>query len=99
MGLQGERRVLYCWPRTSSLATQLGQRYKVKGNACWKSSNIIYLIECKICGHQYIGETGQPLHCRFNDPRFDIAHLRTDESPMAVHFNNMAQSVEDMAVM
>ena len=65
------------------------QRYKVKGNASYMSSNDIYLIECKRCGHQYVGETGQPRRCRING----------HESPVAVHFSNMAQFLEDMAVM
>ena len=30
---------------------------------------------------------------------FDIVHRRTDASPVVVHFNNMAHSVGDMAVM
>ena len=75
-----------------------GQRYKVKGHSSCKSSNVIYLIECKKCGCQDVGEIGQPLHCRINGHRFDITHQRTDESPVVVHFNNVAHSVRDMAV-
>ena len=76
-----------------------GQRYKVKGHASCKSSNIIYLIECKRCGHQCIGETSQPLRCRIIGHRSYIMHQRTDESPVVVHFNTSAHSVGDMAVM
>ena len=75
------------------------QRYKVKGNASCTSSNVIYLIECKRCGNQNIGETGQPLHCGMNSHRSDIAHQRIDESPVVVHFNNMAHSLRNMAAM
>ena len=77
------------------------QRYKVKGHVSCKSSNVIYLhvIECKWCGHQYLGETGQPLYCKINGDQSDITHLRTDESPVTAHLNNMAHSVGDMSVM
>jgi hypothetical protein len=33
--------------------------------------NIIYLLECAICGLQYIGETKQQLSKRLNDHRSD----------------------------
>ena len=77
-----------------------GEQFQVKVTASCKSSSVIYLITCKRCGQQYVGETGQPLHCRINiNHRFDIAHRRTDESPVAEHFNNGAHSLADMTVM
>ena len=71
----------------------------MKGHASCKSSNVISLVECKRCGHWYLGETGQPLHHRINGHRSDITHRRTGKSPVAAHFNNAAHSVRDMAVM
>ena len=41
-----------------------------------KSSNVIYLTECKRCGHQYVEETSQPLQCRINSP---IRHLTSED--------------------
>ena len=76
-----------------------GENFKVKIRASCKSSNVIYLIMCRRCGQQYVGETGQPLHRRINSHRFDITHKRTDESPVAGHFNSNAHSPADMAVM
>ena len=76
-----------------------GEKFKVKTKASCKSSNIIYLIECRRCGQQYVGETEQPLHRRINSHRYDITHRRTDESPVAQHFNGDAHSLADMAVM
>ena len=38
------------------------------------------------------------LHWRINSHQFDITHQRTDESPVAVHFNNAAHTVGHMAV-
>ena len=42
-------------------------RFKMKFAASCKSSNIVYLINCRRCGQQYVGETGQLLHRRIND--------------------------------
>ena len=71
----------------------------VKFSASCKPSNVIYLITCKRCGLEYVGDTGQPLHTRVNGHRYDIAHQRTKESPVAEHFNSGAQGQSDMTVM
>ena len=36
------------------------------------SQNVIYLIECKRCNMQYIGQTNQQVSKRMNSHRFDI---------------------------
>ena len=41
----------------------------------------------------------QPLHCRINSHSFDIMHMRTEDSPVAAHFNIDAHSQADMTVM
>ena len=97
-GCELARCVLYRWPDDELTSHTTDQRYKLKGNASCISSIVIYLIERKRCSHQYVGETGQPLHCRMNGHQFTIVHRRTDESPVAVHFNSVAHSVGDMAV-
>ena len=43
-----------------------GQVFKLKFRASCKSSNVIYLITCRRCSLQYVGETGQALHMRVN---------------------------------
>ena len=47
-----------------------GERFKLKLRASCKTSNVIYLIQCRRCGLQYVGETGQPLHSRMIQPPF-----------------------------
>ena len=76
-----------------------GERFNLKLRASCKTSNIIYLIQCRRCGLQYVGETGQPLHYRMNGHRFDISHGRIDESPVAAHFNSEGHSETDLSVM
>ena len=75
-----------------------GHLFQVKFHASGKSSNIVYLITCRRCGLQYVGETSQPLHARINGHRSDIMHRRTDVSLVAEHFNRGAHSVADMMV-
>ena len=56
--------VLMATDEFSSYTT--GKVFKVKFSASCKSSNVIYLITCRRCGLQYVGEMGQPLHMRVN---------------------------------
>ena len=70
--------VPYWWPQTNFPAIVIwlsGKLFKVKTQTSYKSSNVIYLITCRRCGQQYVGETGQPFHLsmlRVNGHRFDI---------------------------
>ena len=75
-----------------------GQVFKIKFAASCKSSNIVYLITCRRCGQKYVGETGQPLHDRINIHCFDITQRRTEESPVAEHFNSEGHTPADMTV-
>ena len=77
----------------------IGKVFKVNFHASCKSSNVIYLLTCRRCGLQYVGETGQPLHLRVNRHQYDITHRKTDESPVAKHFNNRTNTESNMAVM
>ena len=60
---------------------------------------VVWVKRAQLYGHQYIVEMGQPLHNRVNGHRFDITHQRTNESPVAAHFNSMTHTVEDMTIM
>ena len=78
-----------------------GERFELKLWASCKTSNIIYLIQCRRCGLQYMGETGQPLHSRINRHRFNtcISHGRIDESPVAAHFTSEGHTETDLSLM
>ena len=80
-------------------AVWLDERFKLKLRASCKTSNVIYLIQCRRCGLQYVGETGQPLHSRMNSHRFNISHGRIDESPVAAHFTSEGHTETDLSVM
>ena len=87
---------------TDTLASNTTDKHftiKVHVHASCKTFNVVYLIECRRCGLQYVGETGQPLHTRMNGHRFDITHGRIKESPVATHFNTTGYTVADLTVL
>ena len=50
---------------------RINSRYQKRNNVYMtllncKSKNLIYLVDCKKCGKQYIGETKRHLHQRTN---------------------------------
>ncbi|KAM3936856.1 uncharacterized protein RB166_001665 [Leptodactylus fuscus] len=71
--------------------------YRLKEDFCCKTKNVIYLITCKRCSLQYVGQTKNPVHRRF------AAHLSTISRKMDVslskHFNLPQHSLQDISLM
>ena len=63
-----------------------------------QNRNLVYLIQCRKCGLQYVGETANPLHIRMNDHRSDI-HTQETDKPVAAHFNLPDHTLDDLQVM
>ena len=57
-----------------------------------------YLIHCRRCGLQYVGETGQPLHNWMNSHYFNIAYGCIIESPVSAHLINEGHTKTDPLV-
>ncbi len=62
-----------------------------------RSKNVIYLLTCKKCGVQYVGETKRELHCRY------MEHVRTVNKNqlntyLVKHFNQQDHSSGDLSV-
>ena len=74
------------------------QVFKMKFAASCKSSNIVYLVTCRTCSQQYVVETGQLLHQRINCHCFDIKQRRTEESPVAEHFDGKGDKLAVLTV-
>ena len=49
-----------------------GKQYNIFCTVNCKSANVIYFLECSICGLQYVGESKQPFHKRLNGHRSDL---------------------------
>ena len=51
-----------------------GNTYPIKATANCKTANVVYVIECRKCKKQYVGETENALHIQMNGHRSDIKH-------------------------
>ena len=66
--------------KTTGLIYQLTQSFSPN------TSNCIYLIYCKQCGLQYVGQTGSSLRIRYTQHRYNFRRGRKLETPLARHF-------------
>ena len=51
----------------SFMPSTTGKEYKINYSFNCDSSNVVYLIECNVCGAQYVGSTCTPFRLRFNN--------------------------------
>ena len=61
------------------------------------SENVIYLITCKKCNAQYVGQTHQKVSKRMNSHHFDILHYPESITNVSVHFNENGYSVDNFS--
>ncbi len=76
----------------------MGRTYKTRSSFTCKTNNIVYLIQCKKCEMQYVGETENALHIRLNGHRSDVKTKKLDK-PVAAHFNLPDHTIDDLEVM
>lgn len=72
--------------------------FKVEHPISCQTKHLVYLIQCKRCGQQYVGETGNTLNTRMIRHRYDIRHMETS-CGVAEHFCKKDHSVDDLQVM
>jgi hypothetical protein len=73
-----------------------GQEFNVRGRLTCRSQNIIYLISCRRCHLQYVGETSRCLADRLNDHR---SYIRTNKTtPTGAHFRLPHHSSNDVII-
>ena len=77
-------------------STTTGRSYKILQSTSCKTNNCVYLITCKVCQKQYVGETGD-LRRRINNHRSTIKTKKLRE-PVGEHFNLEGHKWEDMSV-
>jgi hypothetical protein len=70
-----------------------GKQYKIVCTVICKSANVIYILECSVCGLQYFGESKQPFHKRLNGHRSDLA--KKTFLPVSQHFRLSDHRLED----
>jgi len=78
-------------------SSSTNSKFWLRTNVSCKSNNIVYLITCKKCNKQYVGETGRTLGERITD---HLSCIRTfKDTPIALHFNQTDHSLEDFSIM
>ena len=67
-------------------STSTGKTYQSMINVNCQSSNLIYVITCRTCGIQYVGQTKNRILQRFQGHIFDINN--NNDTTVARHFNH-----------
>jgi hypothetical protein len=71
-----------------------GKEYKIFCNVNCKIPNVVYLLDCHVCGSQYVGESVQPFNKRLNGHRSDLT--KKTLLPVSQHFVSPGHSLEDL---
>ena len=61
------------------------------------TENVVYLISCRKCGVQYVGETSQKLRSRFNNHRSRLKCMTN--LYLYKHFSSDGHTEDDMCIM
>ena len=83
---------------TSFCSRTTGEWFSVKATTDCQTRNVVYIIECKKCAIQYVGETENALCIRLTGHRLDIKHRQIDR-PVAKHFSLRDHSMKDLSIM
>lgn len=92
------RRCVSCRFMTESVSfsSSISHRiFKLRSRITCKSSNVIYLVTCRKCSMQYVGETGCPLHVRILN-HLSCIKLKKPSS-IALHFNLTHHKISDFS--
>lgn len=73
--------------------------HKVNYDLSCASTAVIYLITCKKCKSQYVGQTRQKCANRMNKHKYDIAHFPDTITNVSEHFNSAGHSIQDFSFM
>lgn len=75
-----------------------GRSYTVRGHITCKSTNLVYLITCRRCNLQYVGQTSRSLADRTND---HLSYIRNSKlnTPTGLHFNQPGHQLSDFSIM
>ena len=61
-----------------------GEEQYIKEHITCSSKNLIYMIECKKCKKQYIGQTKHRLNERFGEHRRSVTNPRQLQAPTPI---------------
>jgi hypothetical protein len=88
----------YITAGTTFRSSHNNRSYSVEGHITCKTSNIIYLVTCRNCQQQYVGQTSRTLADRAND---HLSYIRTRKTskPTGLHFNQTGHTIQDFTIM
>ena len=78
-------------------STVTGETFDIQHGFHCTSTNVVYLITCRKCLMQYVGETKRTLKIRLLEHCGDTKHKR--DKPVARHFNLPGHTSEDITIM
>ena len=78
-------------------STTNSRRLRVMATATCLTADIVYLTQCHKCGIQYVGQTNNPLHIRFQQHIRDIK-LRDPTKSVSQHYNSFNHTPRDAKV-
>ena len=83
----------------SFLSITASASFSVRESFTCASSEVIYLITCKKCNIQYVGQTQLNCSQRMNKNNFDIKHSHDIFTTVSEHFNSPGHSIKDFSFM
>ena len=86
----------YIMPSRSFSSSHNSKSFTVRGYITCKTSNVVYLVTCRKCQLQYVGETSRPLADRIND-HLSAIRLKK-QTPISLHFNSTEHSIADFRI-
>ncbi len=91
------RTCLYIKPALKVKSHSTGSSYNIKTDSQCSTPNVVYVISCKKCGLQYVGETKTKLSLRFAN---HVSSIKTKKQyPVSIHFNSPNHNVKDVELM
>lgn len=89
--------------------SKTGHTYKTPEDGSCGCNNLVYLVTCKKCNIQYVGETQRTIKERFYGHFYDIKNLRNPSSApesarnkpptsMGKHFSSNSHSEDDVKI-
>ena len=83
-----------CNTHKCSIARRQEGEHNILCNVKCKTPNVVYLLDCHVCGSQYVGESVQPFNKRMNGHRSD--HTKKTPLPVSQHFVSPWHSLDDL---
>jgi hypothetical protein len=88
--------ILHASKTNQFYSTHYNSYYDINDTIYCSSKNLVYLITCKKCKLQYVGETSRQLRDRMNDHRSAIKLNKN--TPIGLHFNLPEHTPLDLTV-